>query len=262
MVGGNQNTVGFGLIPTPENVHPYGVFGGLVNDAAESNHFLDQFALRGGNQNPTNTCVWWAIQNAFWTTLGVCGLPQRKLSVLAGYYATLMRTHDGNRDLIIDVGCRPPEAAKLINELGWIPDEKWPFVPSRVGDEPPWDALVSHRYDWFSIRRILTTPGSRGKAIRNAIDAFQRPVLIGQEVDQPYIDWKPGDPPWSMKSTAKGRHMELIVSYDTAGANAVSSWGDTFDRKIAWSHIESQHVSDLWYVELNPIEVYDMLKAA
>ena len=255
-------SVGFGLVPTPIHVHPHGVFGGAA-DGPDADFGLDPFVLRGGNQNPTNTCVWWAIQNGFWTTLGACGLPQQKLSVLGGYWPTRMRTHNGDRSLVVDFGCRPPDAAQVVNELGWIPNDKWPFVAACVDDEPPWDALVSHKKKWFFLRRIVVPYGQRGKAVRHVIATLKRPVLIGQEVDQAYVDWRPGDAPWRMVDTIpKGRHMEMIATYDTAGPSTVSSWGDLFDRKIAWDHVESDHVSDLWYVDINENVVREMLKAA
>lgn len=256
------DAVGFGLVPTPIEVHPHGVFGG-ASDGPDADDHLDNCVLRGGNQNPTNTCVWWAIRGALYTTLCVEHIPPRLLSVLGGYWATRMRTHQGDRSKIVDFGCRPPDAAQVLNEVGWIPEHHWPFIPAMVDDEPKWKPLVKAKKKWFYLRRIIVPHGQRGKAIRHVVHNLHRPVLIGQEVDQSYIDWRPGDPPWRMPDVIpKGRHMEMIATYDTAGADAVSSWGDMFDRKIAWSHIETDHVSDLWYPQINVRIARELMLAA
>lgn len=253
---------GFGLIPTPIEVHPFGVMAAANDDGPDADNHLDEFVTRGWNQNPTNTCVWWAIRGAWHVLAGVYSLPLVDLSVLGGYYATRMRTHQGNRNNIVDFGCRPPDAAQSLNELGFIPNELWPFAAANVDEEPDWKALVSVKKAWFFLRRILAPYGQRGKAIRHVIANLGLPVLIGQEVDQSYIDWRPGDPAWSMPSVVpKGRHMEFIATYDTAGPSTVSSWGDMFDRKLSWNHVESDHVHELWYPVINPKLIEPVLLA-
>lgn len=245
---------GFGLIPTPRNVLGHGTFGtGSYVDGPDADDHLSPFILRGQNQNPTNTCVWFAFQNAMWTILGAEGLKQVKLSVNGGYYGTRMKTHRGNRDLIVDTGCRPPDAADLLNEWGWIPESEWPFHWSKVNDEPDWKALVSFDNKWFFLRRIIAPYGQRGKAIRHIIHHLNRPVLIGQEVTKSYLRWRPGDSPWSypMGTIPEGRHMELIATYDTLGPDTVSSWGDPFERKLAWSQVEHDSVTELWYPDID-----------
>jgi len=245
-----NRVVSFGLTPTPPGVHPWGVFGGTTTDGTDADKGLDDLVKRGGNQNPTNTCVWWAIVQALYVRLGAMGLPQKWASILAGYYATRMRSHNGDKTKIHDlVGCRPPDAAMVVREVGLVPDAMWPFVPSQVDAEPPWDVIVAGDDDWFCLRRIIVPDGDRGKAVRHIIHDLRTPVLIGQEVNQEYIDWEPGDMPWTLPlgGPVKGRHMELIATYNRVGPKTVSSWGDWYDRQMAWKQVESDSVSDLWY---------------
>lgn len=258
-----QSKVGLGLIPTPPDIRPFGVFGGATEDGPDADLHLDKLIRRGGNQNPTNTCVWWAIAQALWIILGYEGLPKRWLSILGGYYYTRMRTHQ-DRDKVVDVGCRPTDAAMVVRELGLIPEHLWPFISIMVDDEPTYDVSVTADPDWFFLKRIIVPEGDRGKAIRHIIHDLHRPVLIGQQVTSDYVSWHPGCPPWtfSLGGDAVGRHMEAIATYNRLGPLTISSWGNLYERQMAWKQVESDTVSDLWYAEVDRPKLVEMLKAA
>jgi hypothetical protein len=254
---------GFGLIPTEPEVHPFGLFGGATTDGPDADRHLETFIRRGGNQNPTSTCVWWAIAQALWIILGYEKLPKQWISILAGYYYTRMRTHK-DRNKIVDFGCRPPDAAMLLRELGIVPEHFWPFIAVMVDDEPTYDVAVCSDPDWFFLKRIIVPEGERGKAIRHIIHDLHRPVLIGQEVTSDYLSWRPGHPPWTfaLGGKAEGRHMECIATYNRLGPLTISSWGDMFERQMAWKTVENDHVSDLWYAEIDRPKLVKMLQAA
>jgi len=243
--------VKFGLTPTPAAYAPWGVIGAISDNTPEADLHLQAYTKIGGNQNPTNSCVWWANAGAIHNVLRREGIASFWCSVLGGYYVTRLRSASGDRDRIVDFGCRPPDAAMVLLELGLIPDAKWPFIASQVDKEPDYGALVSSLPDWIRLKRIIAPEGRYGAAIRHTIHNLDRPVLIGQEVNQPYVDWEPGDDPWSFTPPMEGRHMELVDSYNAKGPLTVSSWGDTFRRQLAWKQVESESVSELWYPEID-----------
>lgn len=241
----------FGLTPTPKAFSPWGILG-RVDSAPAADLHLQKFSKIGGDQNPTNSCVWWAIANAIHNVLSYEGISSDFwASVLAGYYVTRLRSNGGDRSRIVDFGCRPPDAAMVLRELGMVPSRSWPFIPRQVDVEPPYDALVSALPDWIRLKRIIAPEGGYGAGIRHVIHNLHRPVLIGQEVNQKYVGWKPGHSPWTFSPPMDGRHMELIDSYTTDGPLTVSSWGDLFRRQVAWPQVEKESVSDLWYPEID-----------
>lgn len=256
--------VGFGLIPSAPDERPYGVSGTSISPAPGSDYHLSPHVHRGWDQRWTNTCVWWAYRGALHLLRSSLGIEAPDISVLAGYYATLMRTHSGNRERILDFGCKPPQAALIMNEVGYIPERLWPFSPDAVCQEPDWKALVASTNPWFILRRVLAPHGKRQETIKHLIHNKNRPVLIGHAVDDPYVDWRPGDPPWRFPFGGKlaGHHMELVATYCEAGAYTVSSWGDTFDRLVDWMHVESDNVPELWYVDVEIVETTRLARSS
>ena len=250
---------GFGLIVTPETEAPWGhgVCGNL--QCPDSDTHLQRYARIGGNQTYTNSCVWWAISNAIYTILRFENLPSFWTSVLAGYYITRMRTNGGNKNNIIDIGCRPPDAMMSMLEVGLICDSKWPFVERNVDKEPLFDSLISSMDSWISMKRIIVPEGKMFQTIKEAIHHKNTPVLIGNDVDQPYLDWKPGNLPWSFSHKLIGRHMEMVDSYESNSVLAVSSWGEQFRRHIHKNHLESIHLKEAWFPVIDIAKADKML---
>ena len=166
-----MRNVKFGLEPTPRDVAPWGTVGSFGTEAAAPSVdiHLQRFSRIGGNQTVTNSCVWWAFVNAAYNKLRYEGINAKWMSVLAGYFATRMRSHGGDKTRIVDFGCRPPDAAMVVSELGLIPDEKWPFIPSRVNEEPDYGALISAVDGWARLKRIIAPEGQNGAAIRHIV---------------------------------------------------------------------------------------------
>jgi len=257
-----MRNVKFGLEPTPKEIAPWGSVGALDANTPSEDVHLQRFSRIGGNQTVTNSCVWWAFVNAIYNTLRYEGINAKWMSVLAGYFATRMRSNGGKKDRLVDFGCRPPDAAAVVSELGLITDAKWPFIPSRVNEEPDYGALISAVEGWVRMKRIIAPEGQNGAAIRHIIACTHRPVLIGQSVDESYIDWVPGKLPWVLTGEIVGRHMELLDSYNAKGPLAVSSWGDPYRRNIAWRMVEDDNTHELWYLEIDRDKAFKMLGAA
>jgi len=245
-----------GLVPTPRGVAPYGVAtyraGSVPTECTE----LTNFVRRGGDQSITETCVAWAYAGAIWTLLGILGLPRVWASVLGMYYLTLAKTHDGDKSKIVDLGCRMPDMAAMLREAGFAIDADWPFRVSKVCVEPPWDVLTKGlRNDWLRPRRVLAYGGELEAIIKATLSApgrAARPVIRGIRVDQPYLDWMPGDPPWTLdEDGAKGRHAELCATYDAESLGKVSSWNDTYDRRESWRNVREDHDSETWIVDVD-----------
>lgn len=249
--------VGFGLITTPTGHAPWGTYSGMGADIGEDKR-LQKHAKIGGDQQRTNSCVWWSIANAVLIILLESGLPAIWASVLAGYYATRMRTNGGDRNKLLDLGCYPTDSVMVLREVGIILDNKWPFNPANTNKEPDYGALISAKSDWIWMRRIVAPYGKVGENIRHIITKLRRPVLSGQHVDEAYLDWKPGDAPWIMSGKAEGRHMEAMDSYVPEGGLAISSWGDRYRRTISWQQIEDPK-SEYWYPEIDIDKAREML---
>lgn len=244
-----------GLKPTPRGEAPYGVATYQAGDVPQECSELSGFARRGGDQLSTETCVAWSYAGAIWMLLGILGLPRVWASVLGMYYLTLAKTHDGDKSKIVDLGCRMPDAAAVLREAGFALDADWPFRVSKVCVEPPWKALTEGlRNDWLRPRRVLAYGAELEAIIKASLSApgkAARPVIRGIRVDQPYLDWMPGDAPWELNSTAKGRHAELCATYDVESLGKVSSWGDTFERHESWRNVREDYDSETWIVDVD-----------
>jgi len=243
-----------GLVPTPRGEAPYGVATYRASDVPTECSELSGFVRRGGDQSITETCVAWAYMGAIWTLLGILGLPRVWGSVLALYYLTLARTHEGDKSKIVDLGCRMPDAAAVLREAGFAIDADWPFRVSKVCQEPPWKALAQGlRNDWLRPRRVIAYGGELEAIIKATLSApgrAARPVIRGIRVDQPYLDWMPGDAPWKLnEDDVKGRHAELCATYGVDWLGKVSSWCDPFDRHESWRNVREDHDSETWIVD-------------
>jgi hypothetical protein len=184
------------------------------------------------------------------------------ISVLAGYWLTRRRTAAGG--VVLDLGCRPTDAAEVVREPGVIPAEAWPFVSSKVNAEPDFGALIiAPDRAWFSLRRIVTGGEARNRDIRLALSApgtSARFILHGQALDMEAQRWTPDRGPYSRDGRPiVGRHIELCPSYGPDGLDHVSSWGMA-DRRDTWGQVASDDTSDVWAVEINVTLALAMFK--
>lgn len=247
--------LGYGLLPTPRDVIPWGEFGAAADVSVPDECLrLSEFVRRGGNQSITSSCVWWAIAGAIFATMGMRGWSPFWPSVLAGYWATRRSSAYGGD--IADTGCRTVTAADVVRAMGLVPDASWPFVVSRVDDEPDFGALIlAPDHEWFALRRITALGGDRSQAVRVALSApgaEARYIVRGQALDHEAQLWTPDRGPYSRGGRPiVGRHAELLAGYTREGVVAVSSWGRD-DRIDSWDQLESDDTTDVWAVEFDP----------
>jgi len=242
-------TVGTGWVPTRPRRNDLLVGASTLRDGPLSCATLDPFVRRGGNQMHTNSCVHWGFAGAVWALCGVLGVRRMWPSVMGGYYSARARAQ-GGKGPFTDRGCTVPDSAAVYQELGWIPDDLWPFAPRVINYRPPLDALLRCRSRaWLRPFRVIATGIYRAKAIRRALSA-QRPlpVLRATRVDDMYLAWRPGDLPWVFQGPLVGMHLELVPSYDETGIMRVSSWGD-HDRIESWESIERDPHAETWIVD-------------
>lgn len=252
-----------GHIAPPHDLAPWGTScTGAAFHSPDSAAPFERHVRRGGNQLTTESCVAWSYAGAVWALLGYLGIPQEWMSVLDLYYRARAITAGGDRTRIWDGGCRPDDAARAAR-FGWCPDRFYQFFPSMKDEEPPWDVLVVvSQKDWLQPRRIVATGNDRSNSIRAALGApypHARPVLRGQSVDQPYLDWVPGTRPWVLSSRIKGNHMEAALSYTPQGLAHVSSWGDSFDRVVSWDQVEAEETASDWIVDIDTAALENLI---
>lgn len=253
-----------GFIHTPRGAAPYGVsVGGAADSPAECDN-LSGWVRRGGNQQWTETCLAWAYAGAIWATLGLLGLPRNWPSVLRLYYLARLKKVGGDKSLLWDGGSSMLASAEVLRETGWVPEALWQFDPAKVDKEPPWGAIVEGlREDWIAPQRILAYGTELEREIKARLSAPGRDaryIIRGIPVDQQYLDWQPGDPPWVYSGNKLGRHAELSAHYGVDWLGKVSSWGDLFDRKESWENVRNEYDAETWVVDVNPEAMKHNLK--
>lgn len=249
-----------GWIPASEDEAPFGFATSFrEGHPPECLTHVDRI-FRGADQLSTESCVAWSYAQALWVLLGTLGMPRVWPSVLALYWWTRARSHDGDRSAIWDGGSRMTDAAVVLREIGWCPDKAWPFRAQCVNEEPPWHAIASGcERDWLRPRRVATERDRTIDVLCDSLSApgrLARPVVRGVRVDQAYLDWTPGDPPWRLRGEVIGRHAEAVVGYCSGGLIKVSSWGDAFDRIESWANVRDDVEAETWIVDVDVAALY------
>lgn len=240
-----------GFIPSPKDAAPYGLAYAPVESPPACSD-LSQYVRRGGVQIAED-CLAWAYAGAIWATLGLLGLPKTWPSVLALYYLARLKRAKGKKALLVDTGSNMLTMSEIARETGWVSEARWRYEHRNVAAEPPWDALAAGLdQDWLRPRRILhsTKLVPQIKSALSAPGKQARFVIRGKRVDQPYLDWQPGCPPWELSAPVEGRHAELCAAYTGDGLEHVSSWGDR-DRIEAWNSIENDLEAETWVIDVD-----------
>jgi hypothetical protein len=229
---------------TPKGVHPWGTYrpGGTVTDL--ENTALVGLVKPGVDQGNTNTCVWQAIAQAVWVSLGRMGLSPVWLSTLCGYLLT--RRHTARGGAIRDGGCLPSDAAEVLRETGFVMDTDWPFREDLVDEEPPFDCLIrAPDQDWIRLERIDADGDDLIAAIKSAI-ASGTVVIRAMAVDRLAMSWSTTEP-YTRCLSIEGYHMEAYVGWTRDGFVTPSSWGLP-NRVDSWRQVASEDVTEAWRV--------------
>ncbi len=252
----------FGLIPSSPSLAPWGVCG-AVDDSPDECLALSSLVRRGGNQGPSQTCVWWGLAGAVYGTLQLLGLGALWPSVRAGYYLTQMRTHAGDRKRLVDIGCRPTDAVGVLREVGIVQDSAWPWQAIGVLDEPDLGALITAPdRDWIKAVRLDAYGDSLRRQMKHPLSRPGRDarlVVQGMAVDRAALTWNSQTMgPYVRTGPVAGYHMELIPYYLPEGVGKVSSWGLP-DRVDTWEQATGSDVTETWIVDIDEARARAML---
>lgn len=256
---------GTGLLPDPRGYLGDGKVKSIgTGDGPESFFGLGRYQRYDLNQSASNSCVWFYLKQALWTLTGVHALPRILLSELAGYWCT--RKRQANGGMIGDLGCRPSVATLVLQQQGFCLQEHWPFRLRAIDKEPPFQAFIEmSKRKWFYDRRVGETGQDRCRAIRHLGPKYI-PLGIGLTIDEPFVNWKPGDGAWRRKARPVGRHMVTYHAHEPAGVWIVGSYGKENGKNntvlVSWDVIASDETYPVMAPAIDPKYVAQMLQGS
>jgi C1A family cysteine protease len=212
----------------PRDLVADSLFGAAVRLPAE--YSLAQYIGKIRNQESTSSCVGHGLWASVQIREKILGMNSGESSPL-GFYA-LARTlgKATKEEKLRDDGSYPRLAMKAIRDWGIPLESKWPFDPSKVNEELPWDVLQQasgtkvsawYRIDGIGQGRVLSLMQAISKGY---------PVVFGTEVDGVYEDWNGQGVIGPRVGRSLGGHCTCIVGYRTERDGTVSfqfqnSWG-------------------------------------
>jgi C1A family cysteine protease len=212
---------------------------------------LEEHVRRIKDQQWTSSCVGQAIATAADTRLRKLNIAAPEPSSLAVYTAARSLARFDKNEPLSDFGSFPRLAMKGIRDFGVPAESVWPFDPSKVDSELPWDAhQAASAFRIINWYRIDSVGQGRIEDVKNAI-AKGFPVVFGTAVDQAFQDHT-GKAPVGPKSGASlGGHMMCLVGYRNELFRGVNSWGTGWgDGGLYWANeafVASPDATD-WYV--------------
>jgi len=159
------------------------------------------------------------------------------------YYGA--RKYDGGD--IVDMGTQLRSVAKAVVKFGRPPESAWPFVESKINDQPPWEAFreaFDHKGP-AGYHRVSTLT-----EIKQAIAAGHA-VVGGVQIGQSFENYTGGI--FSDPNDARiGGHALCFTSYDEQSFEIVNSWGPFWGDRgfIRVSPTFATRFTDLWCVSL------------
>jgi hypothetical protein len=263
---------GLGYIPSEEDPKDYKVlgdenslFGVSTSIVSPAEHlelltYVDFVRDQGGTQS----CVWQAIQQQHYVALGANGVSSRKaLSVLFGYWQT--RKKLGLESL--DMGCMPRLAWKAAQDMGFCPDDLWPFDEPEVNRPPSLDATAGAiDQKWIDGYYSIWGVTNRIEEVKLALSQ-NHPVVFGTGVDRAFKSFRSDEDKLLHTPAGEivGRHMMCALAYDAEGLWVVNSWGKDWGVPdpsgifrggffhMAWDWVEWIGCTDWWAVKYAPV---------
>lgn len=247
----------YGLTPSPhdsrdlraENI----LFGASIAPPPEEWTALLAFASIH-NQGGTSSCVAHAIAQALRIFLKARGLSEDLWpSVLFLYWNTLKA-----QGTIVDGGCQPRTALQTLTDLGFCSADAWPFVESKVLDQPLPDAYTgaSDQRLISSYYRVASTGDDKILAIKQAI-AKSYPVIYGGPVNQAYEDYDGTGTIPPPTGSFLGNHMRCIVGYTKDYAIEANSWDTNWGVNgfghLSWDFVKDPQNFEFWVFDGVPV---------
>jgi len=191
---------------------------------------LEKYIRKIRNQEQTNSCVGHGLWAAVQIREQILGMNSGESSPMGFYGLARMLGKLSREEQLVDEGAYPRLAMKGIREWGIPLEAKWPFDPSKVNQELPWDVLqqasATKISAWY---RIDSIGQGRVNGVMQAISKGY-PVSFGTNVDAVYEEWNGKGVIGPRAGRSLGGHYTTIVGYRTERDGSVSfqfqqSWG-------------------------------------
>lgn len=183
------------------------------------------------DQENTSSCVGQAIGGAVDTRLRRLGRWDAPLVSRQAIYTFARALDRGTKtEPLADVGSMARLAMKGMKTWGVPTAHRWPFDPSKINDDLPWDVMQeASAYTLEAWWRIDSGGKERIEDICQALAAGY-PVVFAVDVDTAFLDHKGAKPFGALDPTKSvGGHMLYAVGYKTVNGErlirCVNSWG-------------------------------------
>jgi hypothetical protein len=203
---------------------------------------LEQYVSLTGvkDQGQTGSCVGQAFAMAVFIRCAVLGTPIPFPSPVNIYTVARGIDRPDFTSALQDNGSMPNQAVRGMAEWGVTSNDKWPFDPATINDEPTWEELEDASvFELDGAYRIDTAAAERLADIQQALSSGF-PVAIGLGVDQAFEDYMGGQNADGSTATVTapdpngilGGHMLCLLGYKPDGRRTIyrgiDSWG------VAW----------------------------
>ena len=206
------------------------------------------------DQGQTEACVAFALARGIQLRAAVAGTNVA--------YPSEMAIYGLGRDMpLVDSGSYPRQVASALISYGTVPNERWPFDPSKINQVPPWDVMQHGADARLTGYYFLDDGPTRAQQARVAL-ASGYPVPFAQQVASDFMNYAGGvldvtDLP------VVGGHMTCLVGYLSDGSFlGVNSWGLGFGEKggaftggffrITEARLNSDRCSDALALTVSP----------
>lgn len=219
------------------------------------------------DQGSTLSCVGQAIGTAIdarLRRLGRWDVPESSSQAIYTFARALERNplldFESKPPPLVDFGSHPRLAMKGMKDWGVPTESRWPFNPSRIDEELPWDVMQESSTHcvqaWW---RIDSMGKERVEDVCQAL-MMGYPVVFGTVVDQAFMDFTgKGWVPVPDASRLVGGHMMCFVGYKSEDSQrvlkGVNSWGSEWgDDGFYWAgeaFVQDPNLGDIYVLQVN-----------
>lgn len=246
----------------PRDLTAHALFGAVVRLPSDCLD-LPNYVAKVNDQGTTSSCVGQAIGKAIHVRLRKikpAGAPEPMEPSYQGIYTGARRRGMSDPDApLSDEGCVPRDAMFTVRDVGVPSEQAWPFDPSNVDKDMPWDVVQEASkfllFQWYRI----TPPGApRSDAVAQAISKGY-PVVFGLDLWQGFVDYRSGTV-IAPEADSIGGHMLCILGYrrrpDAKREFLIlNSWGEGWGESgYAWLHEDvvcSERADDFYVIQVS-----------
>jgi hypothetical protein len=152
----------------------------------------------------------------------------------------------------------------VLQQQGFCLEKDWPFMMRNVDKEPPFHAFIEmSKRKWFYDERVIARGDSLCDTVRE-LGARYVPLGFGLTIDQGFVDWKPGDPPWKRRGPILGRHMVTYHAHDEDGMWIIGSYGVGNGKHntvhVSWDAVGNDETYPVMAPRIDPKLVAEMMQ--